>query len=300
MAKRLLVLIFFITTLILFFGVGPSFADKIDRAYAQLDDGVELERKGKIWKALDHLQRAWDVGGITEACYRIAEIYDKKLNDNRKAVKYYTKFLEIEYDSPLASKAQDLLNRAKRDIIATEKWKNDLAEKKFSVSEHSDPIRRELGPTEEKKKKELKRLQDAERKYSGQPTPCLTCHGGYMGPGVNMEATHPVGRIPTGKLAETVPWEARFYKIGRVECLSCHDPTNLHFSEGTEGKTFKTLRVATDGGENLTRFCAFCHKGKVSQRVIRDRDRQEREMEDERDMEYGDEDEGDEFFFERR
>ena len=300
MIKRFQVFILFVSGFILLGWANPSFADKIDRAYNQLDEGIELERKGEIWKALERLERAWDIGGITEACYRIAEIYDKKLNVNRKAVKYYTKFLEVEYDSPLASKAQDFLNRARRDIIATEKWKDDLAETKFSISKYSDPIYRELGPTKEKKSKELLRLKETEKKYPGQPTPCLTCHGGYMGPDISMEATHPVGRIPGGKLAETVPWEVRFYKIGQVECMSCHDPTNIHFSEGTEGKTFATLRTPTEGGENLTRFCAFCHKGKVSQRVIRDQERYERDREDEFEGGFHEEAEDDDLFFERR
>lgn len=264
--------------------VEPSYSDKIDKAYDHLDQGITLERKGLIREALELYLQAWDAAGIPEACFQLAEIYDKKFNDDKQAVKYYTKFLEFEDDTPLAMKAQTLLNKAKQDIVAIKKWKDDLSGKEISLSGYFDPILQELGVTPEKKAQELGRVEETGKKYPTQPTTCLACHGGYMGPDINMEATHPVGRIPTGELDETVPNEVRFYKEGRVICMSCHDPQIIHFSEGTEGKTYRTLRVATDGGEDMPRFCALCHSGKVSPQVIRSQQRRERDMDEEDDV----------------
>ncbi len=96
---------------------------------------------------------------------------------------------------------------------------------------------------------------------------CLSCHGGFMGPDIDIMATHPVGRVPTGKLAETVPFNVRFYKEGEVICLSCHNPENIHFEEGTPGKNYKVLRVDTGKqGEDMSRFCAMCHSSQSSSR----------------------------------
>lgn len=281
-----LVFIFFAAGVLLFSWTKPSFSDKVDRAYDHLDEAVDLERRGFIQRALERYKQAWDLAGIPEACYRIAAVYDKRLNKDQLAVKYYMEFLKVEENTPLAKRAQRSLDRAKQDITATKKWKKNLSETEFSLAEYIDPIRQELGQSKEKKLEELARQEEMGKKFPTQPTACLACHGGYMGPDVNMEATHPVGRIPTGNLENTVPREVRFYKEGRVVCMSCHDPQIIHFSEGMVGKTYRTLRVATDGGRDMPRFCVLCHREKVSPRVIRRREREERGVEEDYDRDF--------------
>ncbi|UCF29789.1 MAG: cytochrome C [bacterium] len=95
-------------------------------------------------------------------------------------------------------------------------------------------------------------------RHSGAPAVgidslCLGCHNEDEGIApIHFMKSHPVGLKP---VKATVPAEL-LNDQGLLSCASCHDP---HPSNPNA----KYLRVATDGGRALGRFCALCHEAMV-------------------------------------
>jgi predicted CXXCH cytochrome family protein len=95
-------------------------------------------------------------------------------------------------------------------------------------------------------------------KHSGAPAAgvdslCLGCHNEDEGIApIHFMKSHPVGLKP---VKANVPAEV-LSDGGLLTCTSCHDP---HPSNTNA----KYLRIATDGGKVLGRFCAYCHEAMV-------------------------------------
>ncbi len=87
---------------------------------------------------------------------------------------------------------------------------------------------------------------------------CLGCHnlteaGGVGIKPVYLHMTHPVNVKPNPKIAKMPDSLTR---DGMIQCVSCHDP---HPSN----KSWRYLRVETEGGANVGKFCMACHPAKT-------------------------------------
>ncbi len=87
---------------------------------------------------------------------------------------------------------------------------------------------------------------------------CLGCHNLAKFGGANirpifLHMTHPVNVKPNPKIAQ-VP--EKLLRDGMLQCVSCHDP---HPSN----PNWKYLRVSTNKGSQVGKFCAVCHTAKA-------------------------------------
>lgn len=87
---------------------------------------------------------------------------------------------------------------------------------------------------------------------------CLGCHnlskfGGANVRPIFLHMTHPVNVQPNPKIAN-VP--EKLLRDNMLQCVSCHDP---HPSN----PNWKYLRVATNKGSQVGKFCAVCHQSKA-------------------------------------
>lgn len=87
---------------------------------------------------------------------------------------------------------------------------------------------------------------------------CLGCHnlteaGGAGVKPVYLHMTHPVNVKPNPKVAKM---PESLTRDGMIQCVSCHDP---HPSN----KSWRYLRMETDGGANVGKFCMGCHPAKT-------------------------------------
>ncbi|MBI5788922.1 MAG: tetratricopeptide repeat protein [Candidatus Schekmanbacteria bacterium] len=240
-------------------------AASLEEAHRHLEQGNALHKAGKFKEAAQEYKTAWEKAKLLDACYNLALVYDRDLNENEEAVKYYNQYLAADPYNPEVDNIRQMVDSARLEINQSGWWYDRLKrEDTLKKQEELKKVALELG------KKEALVADDkrAEDTQPGLAHVCLGCHAGFMGPQINMAATHPVGRIPKGELIKTVPKNVRFYRDGAVICLSCHNPTNLHFEVGTPGINYKYLRVDTDGGKEISRFCAFCHSSKASSRSL--------------------------------
>jgi predicted CXXCH cytochrome family protein len=95
--------------------------------------------------------------------------------------------------------------------------------------------------------------------YAGTTALCLACHqdpdkGGQGFAPVSQHVSHPFGLDRVNPKVAKVPGE--LLRDGRFECIGCHDP---HPSN----PYYKYLRVDTNGGKNIDKFCAACHAMKA-------------------------------------
>jgi len=93
---------------------------------------------------------------------------------------------------------------------------------------------------------------------------CLGCHadadkGGQGILPISAHTTHPFGRTVNKKVAN-VP--DGLLRDGIMDCVSCHDP---HPSN----PNYKYLRVDTNKGQDMQKFCDVCHPAKVDKGVSR-------------------------------
>lgn len=228
-----------------------------------LEQGNKYYKHGEYGKAAIEYKTAWEKGEELDALYNLGHLYDFQLGNNELAIKYYNEYTAIDPSSPDVAQIVKLREKAQQDIAQENEWRQALDEKNSLTPSPQTKHQKITPPTDPPP-------PDKEGFNKGLSRACLSCHVGFMGPGVSVEATHPVGRVPKGKLAKTVPVHVRFYKEGEVICLSCHDPKNIHFKQGTPGKTYKALRVDTGSeGEDISRFCAMCHKDKSSPDILR-------------------------------
>jgi len=269
MLKRNLLLIICLVVSVVLLECTPSLAGSRKEALELLDAGNKFYDEGQYKKAVENYRKSWDMGKLAEACYNLATTLDIELNRNEESVIYYKKYFALVPDDNELDDVYELMNKAKTDSVKEGSWKSS-----------TEKVGDDFIKTLEKEYQELQTIKydDTGRKelmgedgkpFTGSASVCLGCHGTFMGPKINMNSTHPVGRIPKGKLAETVPKNVRFYKEGRIICLSCHNPKIIHFESGSKGKTYRVLRVDTGKkGENMPKFCAFCHSGKSSMKFL--------------------------------
>jgi predicted CXXCH cytochrome family protein len=97
--------------------------------------------------------------------------------------------------------------------------------------------------------------------YTGTTALCLACHqdsdkGGQGFAPVSQHLSHPFGIDRVNPKIAHVPGE--LLRDGRFECIGCHDP---HPSN----PYYKYLRVDTNAGKNVDKFCAVCHAMKAEQ-----------------------------------
>jgi predicted CXXCH cytochrome family protein len=95
--------------------------------------------------------------------------------------------------------------------------------------------------------------------YTGTTALCLACHqdtdkGGQGFAPVSQHMSHPFSVASVNPKVARVP--PQLLRDGRFECIGCHDP---HPSN----PYYKYLRVDTQGGKNIDRFCAVCHAMKA-------------------------------------
>ena len=95
--------------------------------------------------------------------------------------------------------------------------------------------------------------------YAGTTALCLACHqdpdkGGQGFAPISQHISHPFGIDRVNPKVAKVPPE--LLRDGRFECIGCHDP---HPSN----PYYKYLRVDTNGGKNIDKFCAACHAMKA-------------------------------------
>ena len=87
---------------------------------------------------------------------------------------------------------------------------------------------------------------------------CLGCHntpqfGGAGIRPIHLHMTHPVNVVPNTRIAN-VPH--KLLRKDMIQCVSCHDP---HPSN----PNWRYLRVDTEGGTKVGRFCEMCHPAKA-------------------------------------
>lgn len=259
--------------IIILTGFQIASADTFEEANQHLERGNAFHKKGKYKEAVKEYKAAWEGAKLLDACFNLALTYDRDLNENQLAVKYYNEFLNTDSLAPEADDIKKLEDKARQEIKQSAWW--------FEKQEKADTLEQNTGFLEEVHRQQKEDALSVEKdrvedSYPGQAHICLGCHAGFMGPQINMASTHPTGRVPKGDLAKTVPKNVRFYKEGQVICLSCHNESNLHFEMGTPGINYKYLRVNTDGGEDLSKFCAFCHVKKASRRSLGKEEEDER------------------------
>ncbi len=252
-----------LTLFIMLAGARSAAATSVEEAYRYMEQGNAYHKEGNFKKAALKYKAAWEGGKLLDACFNLALTYDRDLNENELAVKYYSEFLAADAYAPEAEEIRKLIDKARKEVSQAKWWLD--AQRQAKVTKPTEAL---LARVKEYQKKDAIAQEEGreEDSYPGQAHICLGCHAGAMGPQVKMSSTHPVGRVPTGVLAQTVPKYVRYYKEGQVLCLSCHNQENIHFEAGTEGINYKYLRIDTEGGENLSRFCAFCHSSKASGR----------------------------------
>ncbi len=90
---------------------------------------------------------------------------------------------------------------------------------------------------------------------SGIAALCLGCHqdsanGGLGVKPIASHMSHPFGMTSVNPKVANVP--SGLLENGRFECTACHDP---HPSN----PNYKYLRVDTNGGKDMQRFCVTCH-----------------------------------------
>lgn len=259
-----------------FLGMSGAVSADIFKAKSHLDEGDRYYFAGRFKDAAREYEAAWISGKIPEAAYYLGVLYDVKLNNNEKAVAYYYKYISIRPGSPEEHEVKKAMGKARKDLALERRWRLMLPKKSDNPHVTSIESPKPALLPENTSNPFLSFEPPPEIKFEGHhlmglPQSCLSCHSGTMGPLINMMSTHPTGRIPTGELEETVPKHVRFYKEGRVVCLSCHNPENIHFEQGTPGKNYKVLRVDTGpNGEELSRFCAFCHSTKSAPKHLRE------------------------------
>jgi Doubled CXXCH motif (Paired_CXXCH_1) len=100
--------------------------------------------------------------------------------------------------------------------------------------------------------------------YTGTTALCLACHqdqdkGGQGFAPISQHISHPFGIATVNPKVAKVPPE--LLRDGRFECIGCHDP---HPSN----PYYKYLRLDTQGGRNLDRFCAACHAMKADPSAV--------------------------------
>ncbi len=238
---------------------GMNFLAAGNKAY---DDGLYIE-------AVESYKKAWDLAKLPEACYNLATTLDIELNKNEEAIVYYKKYMAITTNQSDLDYISEMMAKANVAVVKEASWKNGTNKQterlsKLLVEEYKSMQNIKYDDTS---KKEM--LSDNGKPFTGLASVCLGCHATFMGPKISMSSTHPVGRIPKGQLEKTVPKSVRFYKKGRVICLSCHNPQILHFEAGSKGKTYRVLRVDTGkNGEQMPKFCAFCHRSKSSLKFL--------------------------------
>lgn len=256
---------------LVFGGNGISRASEEELAYKHLLRAGDLKKEGDFAGAVKEYRAAWKLAEIPEALLEMARLLNYYFNKNAKAIKLYRVFLKKFPNDRQARKAGREMKKAKNQLKIEGSWKADLNDMEAVALTPLKPLPR--AHTRKKTilmdKKAEEALKLAAETFTGLPSTCLGCHAGVMGPKINMDATHPVGRIPKGRLAQTVPLDVRFYREGRVICLSCHNPRIIHLSEGNPQKVYKYLRVDTHDGEDLVLFCGMCHARKVSPNSFR-------------------------------
>jgi predicted CXXCH cytochrome family protein len=87
---------------------------------------------------------------------------------------------------------------------------------------------------------------------------CLGCHntpqfGGAGIKPIHLHMTHPVNVLPNPRIAN-VP--GKLLRNNMLQCISCHDP---HPSNSN----WRYLRVDSEQGTKVGRFCQMCHPAKV-------------------------------------
>jgi tetratricopeptide (TPR) repeat protein len=258
-----------LTQLIMVIGVGLLLAvgnlsaqeQDVYKGLRHLKLGNKYYKQGKFKQAAKEYKIAWEEGRLLDAGYNLSHLYDLKLNNNELAIQYYTEYIKEDPFASDITEIEQLLEKAKRDLSKEKEWRERLAQENTPIQTGFQKI---PDPADSPP-------PDKEGFNNGVARACLSCHVGFMGASIDVEATHPVGRVPKGDLAETVPFNVRFYKEGQVNCLSCHNPENIHFEQGTPGKTYKVLRVDTGPeGEDMSRFCAMCHKAQSSAGSLRE------------------------------
>jgi nitrate reductase cytochrome c-type subunit len=100
--------------------------------------------------------------------------------------------------------------------------------------------------------------------YTGTTALCLACHqdtdkGGQGFAPISQHMSHPFGLASVNPKVAKVPPE--LLRDGRFECIGCHDP---HPSN----PYYKYLRLDTQGGKNIDRFCAACHAMKADSSAV--------------------------------
>lgn len=95
-------------------------------------------------------------------------------------------------------------------------------------------------------------------KIAGVSALCLGCHetpenGGQGFMPIFLTTTHPVGVTPNKTIAN---FTDNLLIDGTLECTSCHEP---HPSN----PYYKYLRVDSEDGVAVDKFCALCHPAKV-------------------------------------
>lgn len=266
--------IIWLTAVTLFITGRLALAISMEEAYRRLDQGNAYHKQGNYKEAVKEYKIAWEEGKLLDACYNLAIIYDHDLNENKLAVKYYSEFLTAAPFAPETEEIRSMEEKARQEIKQSAWW-FDKQEQEQTKQEHEAL----LAALEEQQRKDALILEKErpEDSYPGLSHVCLGCHAGFMGPQISMASTHPNGRVPKDDLAKTVPKNVRFYMEGQVICLSCHNQDNLHFEMGTPGINYKYLRVdAGPKGEDMPRFCAFCHSSKSARRFLPGEDGEER------------------------
>jgi predicted CXXCH cytochrome family protein len=104
--------------------------------------------------------------------------------------------------------------------------------------------------------------------YQGTTALCLACHqdtdkGGQGFAPISQHISHPFGLASVNPRIAKVPPEL-LREGGRFECLGCHDP---HPSN----PYYKYLRVDTNNGKNIDKFCAACHAMKADSTAANDK-----------------------------
>jgi tetratricopeptide (TPR) repeat protein len=227
-----------------------------------LDMGNEYYKEGAFGKAEQAYKIAWEEDKILDALANLGLLYDFQFNNNEMAIKYYKEYIVADPEYSGIDKINKLLKKAEQDLAQEKEWRQMLKDREAEVKATQAEYKITAAPA-------LPSQPQKEGFDEGLSRACLSCHAGFMGPKVDVMASHPVGRVPKGSLAGSVPASVRFYKEGKVICLSCHDPQNIHFEQGTKGKTYKVLRVDTGPeGEEMSRFCAMCHRDKSASRFL--------------------------------
>ncbi|NTU43805.1 MAG: cytochrome C [Nitrospirales bacterium] len=99
--------------------------------------------------------------------------------------------------------------------------------------------------------------------YAGITSLCLACHatpdqGGMGIRPVDAHTSHPFGITNVNPKIANVP--AELLRDGSFECISCHDP---HPSNSN----YRYLRVDTNNGADIQKFCVMCHPMKADKAV---------------------------------